>query len=56
MNFHLRPKETNVSHCGESVLNHFFQDVTEEGLLPRIGHSGVSLNFSNQQKLLHKMI
>ena len=33
MNFHLKPKETNVSHCGESVLNHFFQDVTKEGLV-----------------------
>ena len=25
MNFCLRPKETNVSHCGESALNHTFK-------------------------------
>ena len=43
MNFCLRPKETNVSHCGESVLNHTFKMLLRK-VLTQISKLGVSLN------------
>ena len=33
MNFCLRPKETNMSHCGESAFNHTFKILLRKGLV-----------------------
>ena len=32
MNFYLRPKETNESHCGETGLNHTFKMLLRKDL------------------------
>ena len=43
VNLCLRPKETNVSHCGKNALNHTFKMLLRK-VLSQISHSGVSLN------------
>ena len=43
-NFCLRPKETNVSHCGESALNHSYKMLLKR-ILSQISHSRILLNF-----------
>ena len=43
MNFCLRPKKINTSHCGESALNHTFKMLLRK-VLSQISHSGVLLN------------
>ena len=49
MNFCLRPKGTNASHCGESAWNHTFKMLLKK-VLSQISHSGILLNFTDQQK------
>ena len=56
MNFCLRSKETNASHCRESASNRTLT-MLQRKILSQISHSGISLNlFCPAKAAIHRMI